>query len=283
MGLRYGVATLAVVLGAGSLIAFGVLLASGSLGLVQLHLSEPVLLAWNSALCLLFFLQHSGMVRRPFQEWMGKRVPKRWLGVIYTIVSAAALLALVVLWQPSAVRIYALEGPWRWLPRTILLLCLGAFLWAVRALGAVDLFGTKALVSDRQAGQDEPAALIIKGPYRWVRHPFYFLAIVIYWATPVLSLDRLLLNILFTAWTVLGARWEERDLLAAFGESYRSYRQEVPRKGVVGKPHLLPLGTRRWSSSKKFIRNVRLLAGLWSAVPSEYRTTAIRLPSGAMS
>ncbi len=47
--------------------------------------------------------------------------------------------------------------------------------------------------------------------------------------------------------------------------------------------HLPSVGTRRRSSSKKFSRNVRLVAGFCSAVPSAYKTAARRLPSGATS
>ena len=61
-----------------------------------------------------------------------------------------------------------------------------------------------------------------------VRHPFYFLGIVALWASPTLSLDRLLLNVLFTAWIVFGATLEERDLLAQFGEDYKLYQRAVP-------------------------------------------------------
>ena len=61
-----------------------------------------------------------------------------------------------------------------------------------------------------------------------MRHPFYFLAIVLLWSSPVIPADRLLLNALFTVWIVLGARWEERDLVAAFGDAYRLHQRAVP-------------------------------------------------------
>ncbi len=48
------------------------------------------------------------------------------------------------------------------------------------------------------------------------------------WATPALPVDRLLLNVLFTGWILLGAGLEERDLLADFGEDYAHYRESVP-------------------------------------------------------
>jgi protein-S-isoprenylcysteine O-methyltransferase Ste14 len=67
----------------------------------------------------------------------------------------------------------------------------------------------------------------VKGPYGTVRHRFYAFAIAALWATPALSVDRLLLNVLFTGWILFGASLEERDLLADFGEDYAHYRESV--------------------------------------------------------
>jgi protein-S-isoprenylcysteine O-methyltransferase Ste14 len=61
-----------------------------------------------------------------------------------------------------------------------------------------------------------------------VRHPFYAAAILMIWACPVITLDRLLFDVLWTCWIVAGARLEERDLVAEYGDTYRAYRGEVP-------------------------------------------------------
>jgi len=108
------------------------------------------------------------------------------------------------------------------------LLAILGFLWAVVSLDRFDAFGTGAFLA-RVRRQDPTAPrLTVKGSYRWVRHPFYVLAIVLLWASPILSKDRLLLNTLFTIWIVLGAKWEERDLIAAYGDAYRLNQREVP-------------------------------------------------------
>jgi protein-S-isoprenylcysteine O-methyltransferase Ste14 len=68
----------------------------------------------------------------------------------------------------------------------------------------------------------------VRGPYRWVRHPLYFFCLLMIWSCPDLSLDRLLHNVLWTAWIVVGSVLEERDLVASFGEEYSNYKREVP-------------------------------------------------------
>ncbi len=222
------VAALAWILGAGSLALFGAFLWSGSLGAIDLRLANRSLLAWDAFLCLLFFAQHSILIRRPVRNALKKAIPEYCYGVAYTFASAVVLLALVLLWQRSAVNLYALEGPGRWALKVVLLLAFVGVLWGIRSLEKFDAFGINGYLAHSRKRQPAPIPLTVNGPYALVRHPFYAFAIVALWATPVLSMDRLLLNVLFTGWIVLGASLEECDLLAEFGEAYALYRQEVP-------------------------------------------------------
>ena len=48
------------------------------------------------------------------------------------------------------------------------------------------------------------------------------------WTPVSLSTDRLLFNVLWTIWILVGTRLEERDLVASFGDAYRNYRLRVP-------------------------------------------------------
>ena len=61
------------------------------------------------------------------------------------------------------------------------------------------------------------------------------------WATPTMTAGHLLLAGVFSAYVLVGVRLEERDLLRAHGESFRSYRDDVP--GFL--PTLAPLRRRR--------------------------------------
>ena len=222
------VAMLAWILGTGSLALFGAFLWSESLGGIDLRLTQRSLLVWDAALCLLFFLQHSILIRRSVRDALKKAIPEHCQGVTYTFTSAVVLLALVLSWQHSSVNLYVLQGAGRWILRVVLLLAFVGVLWGMRSLEKFDAFGIDLYLTHIRGRQNSPARLTIKGPYGLVRHPFYAFAIVALWATPELAVDRLLLNILFTGWILLGASLEERDLLAEFGEDYASYRQTVP-------------------------------------------------------
>ena len=57
-----------------------------------------------------------------------------------------------------------------------------------------------------------------------------------------MTADRLLLNGLFTAWIVVGALLEERDLVREFGEAYRGYQRRVPMLVPWSSPDRSPKG-----------------------------------------
>lgn len=69
---------------------------------------------------------------------------------------------------------------------------------------------------------------VVRGLYRWVRHPLYLFMILMIWSCPDLTSDRLLFNGLWTVWIVIGSILEERDLVSEFGNAYREYQRKVP-------------------------------------------------------
>lgn len=219
---------LAASLGAGSLLAFSAFLFFGSLHVVQLRLGEAAGAALNTCLCLSFFLQHSSMVRVSFRHWMGRFINKELHAASYAIVSGLALLVLVSFWQSSPFVIASAHGLLRWLPRAAFFLSIGGFAWGVRSLGGFDAFGLRSITRHLRGTDPLVAPFVIRGPYRWVRHPLYFFSLVMIWSCPDLTLDRLQFNAMWTGWIFLGTALEERDLVANLGNSYRDYQRKVP-------------------------------------------------------
>lgn len=224
---HYLTAAAACLFGGGSLIFFAHFLFFGSLHLVNIGMGQGWALLFDAGLSLLFFLQHSGMVRRKFRAWFTRFIPEGYFAAVYAIASGAVLLAVVLLWQEGGLLAAAPPGILRWLLRILFCLTVAGFLWCGMSLKYFDPFGVRPLLG-RNGVSPEQVSLTITGPYRLVRHPLYLLSIVMIWTFPDLTSDRLLFNLLWTGWIIVGAWWEERDLAAQFGDAYREYQRRVP-------------------------------------------------------
>ena len=222
------VLALATLIGGGSLLAFGVFLLFGPPGLIRFDVGLQGALAINVAVSLLFFVQHSGMVRRPFKSWLTGSVPDHFVGAVYSIVSGLALILVVFGWQESSYVIAGATGALWWTMRMVFVLAIAGLIWGALALGAFDTLGLSPIRNRFEKHEQRSSGLSIRGPYKWVRHPLYLFVILMIWAYPQLTIDRLLFNVLWTAWIVVGTRLEERDLVAEFGDQYREYQQRVP-------------------------------------------------------
>jgi len=222
----YAVLAATGLLGLGSLTLFAVFLWE-PFELVDLGLEGTTLLGWDAILCLAFCLQHSGMIRRSFRRRTARFVPSHHQGAVYTIASGIVLTAVVVLWQGSPGVLFQLDGLARWPVRAVFLLALLGGAWGGLALGS-DLLGIDAIRSRLRGTTPREVPFAVRGPYRLVRHPLYLCTLLLIWAAPELTADRLLMDVILSAWMVVGAFLEERDLMADFGEEYRDYRRRVP-------------------------------------------------------
>jgi protein-S-isoprenylcysteine O-methyltransferase Ste14 len=112
-----------------------------------------------------------------------------------------------------------------WLRSTGAMLCLagaGLLVWTFRALGP-NL--TDTVVTRRSH------TLVTRGPYRFVRHPFYDSAAVLAVATSMMMANWfvLLAGLLVFLLLAVRSRTEEDMLLARFGESYQTYQSQTGR------------------------------------------------------
>ncbi len=221
-------AFLSVGIGGGSLVLFFYFLLFGTPSPISIAHSDAARLAIDAALCLAFFLQHSGMIRRSAKQRLAMRIRSTYHPALYSIVSGAFLLPLVLAWQPTTTFLFRLPGPARWLSAGVVLLAVTGFAWGVRALREFDPFGTLRLKAARHGTGAPSSVFVARGPYRFVRHPLYLFTLLLIWSTPRFSTDQLLFNLLWTVWIIVGTKLEERDLVVEFGATYRQYQASVP-------------------------------------------------------
>jgi len=90
--VAYCIIVLSTVLGRGSLLLFGAFLVAGPFTIIRIDASEGQALVWNGSLSTLFFIQHSGMIRVTFRNWLSSAVPRHYHPATYAIASGIVLL-----------------------------------------------------------------------------------------------------------------------------------------------------------------------------------------------
>ena len=180
-------------------------------------------------LLALFAVQHSVMARRGFKRWWTRLVPEPLERSTYVLAASAALALLLWQWRPIAEPVvWSVRHP----AGVALLQAVFWLGWAV-ALTSTFLINHFELLGLRQVwsrfvGRAVPTAgFRTPGLYRHVRHPLYLGFLLGFWATPTMTAGHLLFAGASTGYILIGIWFEERDLVAQFGDRYRLYRQRV--------------------------------------------------------
>ncbi len=229
-------------LGGISLVLFCAFIYTGLPSHIHFGLNDFFSLFINTLLCLLFFLQHSLMIRDGFRKWLSGLIPSIYHGALFSIFSGLFLFIAMLFWQKSTLIQIEFDGALFWLMRCLFFLSIIGFYFTSRSLRTFDPFGIRDISTHLQGKTARKSTFIVRGTYRWVRHPLYFLCLLMIWAPVSVTADRLLFNGLWTAWIIIGTILEERDLLASFGGDYRNYQNDVPM--------LIPYKGSPWTQSQ---------------------------------
>jgi len=183
----------------------------------------------NLLLLGLFAVQHSVMARRSFKQWWTRIVPAAVERSTFVLAASLVLALLCWQWQPipepivwSVKSAVGTQAIWTifWVGWALLLI--SSFL-----INHFELFGLSQAAA-RLTGSELPKPEF-RTPvfYRYVRHPIYLGFLLGFWAAPVMTAGHLLFALAVTAYILVGIWFEERDLIAQFGEQYHRYRRQV--------------------------------------------------------
>jgi len=186
-------------------------------------------IAVNGAILALFAIQHTIMARPRFKAWWTRIVPAAVERSTFVLATILILATLFWQWRPVGGPVWTVENP-----------LLRGLLHAVAAVGWLqvlvstflidhfDLFGLRQVVLWFRKVPYTPPHFRETSLYRHVRHPLLLGFVIAFWATPDMTWSHLFFAGMCTLYMLVGIEFEERDLLAAHGDSYRDYRRRVP-------------------------------------------------------
>jgi protein-S-isoprenylcysteine O-methyltransferase Ste14 len=135
-----------------------------------------------------------------------------WFGLIAWMIDPAWMA-----WSEVALPIWL-----RWTAVGLVVIAGGLLVWTFRCLGK-NL--TDTVVTRQQH------TLVLHGPYRWIRHPFYDSAGLLTVGISLIAANWFLLvtGVLVFCLLIIRTRTEEENLIARFGGSYRAYMARTGR------------------------------------------------------
>jgi protein-S-isoprenylcysteine O-methyltransferase Ste14 len=175
-----------------------------------------------------FSVPHSVMARPAFKRWWTTIIPPSCERSTYVLISSLLLVLIFWQWRPITTTIWRVEG---WPAATLMAICWIGWLIGLTSTYLIDhfeLFGLRQVFDTLRQAATRPQSFKTPLLYRLVRHPLMTGLLLAFWATPHMSAGHLLFALVMTAFILVGVRFEERDLVAQFGESYERYRQQVP-------------------------------------------------------
>ncbi len=142
---------------------------------------------------------------------------------------AALIFLIPPLWMTASFSgpwLWRWQGSWFWISNILALLAIIGFLWSLRHYDGQEFLGLRQWRLKQESVLDQER-FQISPLHRFVRHPWYFLGLIILW-TRDMNAAWLVTISFVTLYFVLGSRLEEDKLLRYHGNTYRKYRERVP-------------------------------------------------------
>ena len=183
-----------------------------------------------SLLLILWCVLHSTMISIAVTEHVKKRLGSnyRFYRVFFNLISILTLL-------PVAVFAHSVQTPaildWSGYMRIGQVLILGLAAWFFflggRHYDIRQLIGLKQI---REGTTDtaitDTGELDTSGVLGMTRHPWYLATMLLIWGRQM-DVSAIIVNVILTAYLIVGTYLEEKKLVKEFGEKYRNYQKKV--------------------------------------------------------
>lgn len=176
-----------------------------------------------------FFLLHSLTASLTLKQWVARhyvRVMPAYR-IIFNLLSGLLLIPVVVLsYQWKSEPLWHWSTVFFWLTTVVAVVTIVAFFFSTRYYNMAEFFGLRQWREPNAKAEDQEQ-FVIGEFHRFVRHPWYSMAIVLIWCRehdPIMLANAIMITLYF----IIGSRFEERKLLQYHGDVYRRYRERVP-------------------------------------------------------
>lgn len=181
----------------------------------------------NLSVMFLFGAHHSLAARSGFKMWLAKFIPAAIERSSYILVSGLFMVGICYFWQPLAGQVWQFEN-WMVLAalKTISVLGLLVIVVASFEIDHLQLMGLR-----QSFGKERKNDGILRERflYKIVRHPIQTGVLMCIWSTGQMSMTQCMLSFCLSVYILIGLSFEERSLVAHFGEQYLDYKKRVPR------------------------------------------------------
>lgn len=186
-------------------------------------------IAVNVILVGLFAVQHSVMARQSFKTWWTRIIPEPIERSTYVLLSSLLLILLIWQWRPMPGVIWEVTNP----TGTAVLWAAFACGWLVILLSTFiidhfDLFGLRQVYCYARGKPVPDLPFQVVWFYKYVRHPINLGWLIAFWGIPRMTEGHLLFAVSTSIYIFVSMLFEERGLVAAFGDNYRDYQRKVP-------------------------------------------------------
>ncbi len=163
----------------------------------------------------------------------------RFYRLCYAVIAALTLVPVLAFTRAAGgPALFSWNGPLRVLQALSALTALALFVAGARHYDVWRLLGIRQIPErTSRGGLAEGGGFDRTGVLSVIRHPWYAGGILALWARDI-DAGTLVMNLVLTAYLIIGSVLEERKLVGEFGEEYASYQREVSM--------LVPVRWLRW-------------------------------------
>lgn len=197
--------------------------------------STGISLLINVLLMSVFALQHSVMARPAFKKVWTKIVPKPVERSTYVLLASGTLILLFSFWIPIPAHVWTISGSLQGVVTLMYFLAFAFVVGSIVMIDHLDLLGLRQVIDNLSEKPRKVVQFVVRGPFILCRHPIMLGLLIAVWAVTSMTVGHLLFSVMTTVYILVALIFEEKDLVAEFGESYRQYQRTTPKLMPTGR------------------------------------------------